>query len=81
MSRTCGRLTLARWLQFPWPAMDDDTKEYPVDVILLDSPIYDADALIEAELDNLEVGDDTEQTSEVVLLDMVRLDSGDLDFA
>jgi hypothetical protein len=60
--------------------MDDDTKEYPLDVILLDSPIYDADALIEAELDALDVGDDTEQTSEVVLLDMVRLDGGDLDF-
>lgn len=61
--------------------MDDDTKEYPVDVILLDSPIHLADDLIEDELDDLDVGDDTEQTSEVVLLDMVRLDSGDLDFA
>jgi len=60
--------------------MDDDTKEYPADLVLLDNPIHDADDLIEAELDDLDVGDDTTETSEVVLLEMVRLDGSDLDF-
>lgn len=60
--------------------MDDDTKEYPADLVLLENPIHDADDLIEAELDDLDVGDDTAETSEVVLLEMMRLDGADVDF-
>lgn len=60
--------------------MYDDTKEYPADIVLLDTPIHNADDLIDAGLMDLDIGDDTEQTSEVVLLDTIRLDDSELGF-
>ena len=51
--------------------LDDDD-----DIVMLDNPVHDADELIEAELDENDV-----ETEEVVLLDLLRLDGGDLEFA
>ena len=52
--------------------LDDDHD----DIVLLDNPVHDADDLIETELDENEV-----ETEEVVLLDLLRLDGGDLEFS
>lgn len=51
--------------------LDDDD-----DIVMLDNPVHDADDLIESELDENDVA-----TEEVVLLDLLRLDGGDLEFA
>jgi hypothetical protein len=55
-----------------YATLDDDHD----DIVLLDNPVHDADELIESELDENDV-----ETEEVVLLDLLRLDGGDLEFA
>ncbi len=67
----------ARLLHITWSAMDEHaTLDEDDDIVLLDNPVHDADDLIEDELDESDV-----QTEEVVLLDLLRLDGGDLEFA
>lgn len=52
--------------------MDEDSLDD--DIVLLDNPVHAADDLVEDELDESDV-----ETEEIVLLDMVRLDGGDLE--
>jgi len=50
------------------PTLDDD-------VILLDTPVLDADSLIESEYED----ENDVETEQVVLLDQIRLDNDDLE--
>jgi hypothetical protein len=64
------------------PTLDDQSPTLDDDVILLDTPvIHDADDLVEAEYMAPGRDQDEIETEQVVLLDMVRLDDGDIDFA
>ena len=57
----------------PTGAMNEDESD---DVILLEQHVFDADDLVEAEVEP--VDDDYEPAEEVILLDMMRLDDEDL---